>query len=560
MTWLEEAEKYTTSPVALVEVDFSVTDTRKYSVDFIRPTNSAKYKGNILNLPRIYQSIGDIKRSFEMSRIEIIFSDNDQEFRQLVQSQAIKNKGVRIKMAFPNRSLATEAYTVFTGWVYDYVIVDDFHFKLICENIFPNLDNEYPEKRVETTDYPNADESAIGWIIPIPYGTVSGLGLSGRGAFGHPSLSNSGFGGMLLVDNTLDAEISLVGLQTGAITVSRVYIDGELKTEGAGNDYTIGTQVIDGFTYTEIRWKADVNPTRFNKVGADVTFGARTPVEMIRHFLENFCEYDVVTFNAATYAVATNTESERGYLADGSLWESGRTLRYLLDSWRDEFELDIYMDKDGEIVFKYITAILGTVNSYSDVLDIHPGFDMEAKVDELLNSLKYGYNYNYSGTYFYSYAEYEDTDSQTKYGQTYFKFKGFEWIRIAAMARDIAARKILRFKDTITFYTLKLPLRSYAQDLADVIKVTHYQGAGSTGFTDKLCQIRASELYIDAFNNMVQLEDVTNFMGQGCILGDELILPAKWTNATTEQQDYCYLCDEVTEQFSDGKSGKRMFD
>ncbi|GAJ15609.1 unnamed protein product, partial [marine sediment metagenome] len=207
MAWLDEAVKYTSRPVALIEIDFSVTDTRKYSVDFIRPQNSTKYKGNILNLPRIYQSIGDIKRSFETSRIEIIFADNDREFRKIVQSQAIKNKEVRIKMSFPNRSLATESYLVFTGWIYDYELMDNFHFRMICENILPNLDNEYPEKRVEKTDYPHADESAIGWIIPVPYGTISGVGLSDTGAYGHPSLTLSGGGGLLLVDNRLNQEI-----------------------------------------------------------------------------------------------------------------------------------------------------------------------------------------------------------------------------------------------------------------------------------------------------------------------------------------------------------------
>ncbi len=702
MEWIDEAVKYTTRPVALVEVDFSVTDTRKYSVDYIRPQNSTKYKGNILNLPRIYQSIGDIKRSFETSRIEIIFADNDREFRTIVQSQAIKNKEVRIKMSFPCRSLATESYVIFTGWIYDYELVDNFRFRMICENILPSLDNEYPEKRVEETDFPNADESAIGWIIPNPYGTISNIGLSGAGAYGHPSLTVSGGGGMLLVDNRLDQEISLVGRQgsemltngeftadisgwgvlssailasvTGgksgkclritanggtnpgayqditvipghwyysecyvkagtedeysfeiynrddtsyiydsgtltaagdwstralklwqapegcttasvfirssaaggsgktffvdtvityeAIYVDKVYLDADLKTEGLGNDYTISYEVVSDHLHCLIEWEAGVNPTRFNRASADIVFGSRRPVEMIRHYLENFCDYDPDRFDATTYDIATEMEANRGYTAGGALWKSNKALQSILDDWRGEFELEIFVNKAGKIVFKYISAIIGTPSTYTDVLDIHPGFKMQAKVDELLNSLKYGYNYNYSGTYYGSYATYEDTVSQTKYGQTYLKFQGFSWIRTAQMARDIASRKILRFKDPITFYTLRLPLRSFVKDLAEVIKISHYLGAGASGFTDKLCQIKSMELDIDKFTNTVRLEDASNFMGRACILGDEFLLPPKWTDATPEQQDYLYLCDETLGEgeFSDGQPGKRMFD
>jgi len=56
------------------------------------------------------------------------------------------------------------------------------------------------------------------------------------------------------------------------------------------------------------------------------------------------------------------------------------------------------------------------------------------------------------------------------------------------------------------------------------------------------------------------LEDVSNFVGRSCILGDGSVLPVLWTAASDTQKNYCYLCDGGTDKFSDGAEGKRLFD
>ena len=118
MSWITESEKYANSPEALVEIQFDPTsegDLRKYACEYVRPTDASPYKGNIVGLPRIYQSVGDIRRSFEMSRIEVVFSDTDYEFRTLIDTQGIKNINVLIRVSFVNESLATQSLVLFTG-------------------------------------------------------------------------------------------------------------------------------------------------------------------------------------------------------------------------------------------------------------------------------------------------------------------------------------------------------------------------------------------------------------------------------------------------------------
>ena len=556
MPWETVAAKHTTTPVVFVSVGFA-SGTRYYSTDYVR-TSTRGYKGNVIGLPEIRASIGDIKRTYEKNLISIIFNDSDYEFRGLEETEnpGFRNRTVSVSVSFADDDYAT-SLVLYTGRIYDWRRLDNLQFQIDVEENSQNLSNEYPDKRVELTDYPNADPSAVGWVIPIPYGVITSDGTSGDGAYGHPSLSIDGYGGLPLVDNRLDQEVTLVGLQAAAITVDAVYLDGVALTDGV--DYNITTQTIDGKVHTEITWAAGINPTNYNRISADITFGTRRPVEAIKHYLIQFCGYVDGDFDATAYTTATAVETDRGYAFAGVLWKAEKLLT-ILDNWRDEFELEIYWGKDGKIIFKYLSAVFASPPAYNDTVSILAGFDSDPQVKELMNRLKYGYSFHYSRAYFYNYAIYENTDSQTKYGETFEVFQGFSWIRDATTALDIASRKIVRFKDPITFDELRLPLKSFTEDLAGMISVTHLEGTGAAGYVSKYFQIRTTNYNIDQYVNTVLLEDARNFFGNACILGDEDILPATWTLASGAERNYCYLCDETTGEFSDGEPGKRMFD
>lgn len=586
MAWQDYADKHVNTPVVCVSIAFN-SGTRYYSDEYIRHSSGGGkystfkygsgpkygsceglggYKGKILSFPEIKSSIGDIERTYERNKITIIFDDTDYEFRGLEQTESVslKNRTVVIKIAFKEDDYASPL-TVFTGYIYDWDRLDDLQFRIEVEERSLNMENRYPNKKVEKTDYANADDTAIGWTIPVPYGTIEHPdGAAGNGAFGHPSLSTEGHGtGLPFVDTTVDAEKHIVGLQTAAITVTRVFKNGVLQTEGGGNDYQITTSVVDGKTHTLISWEAANNPTADDLISCDVVFGSRTPVEAIRHFLENFCGYTYATdFNATSYTTALSKESDRSYTFDGTLWEV-KTLRTILDEWRDELELDIYWDKDGLLCFNYLTSALpASPNEYNDLNDILAGFESNPKVMEIINKMVYRYNFNFSKTYFHNNPTYEDTDSQTKYGAVYEKSGGqkFYWIRSATMALDLASRKIIRRKDPIVFDAFNFPLKTFSDDLTDILKITHFEGIGSSGYNDKYFQVRELLFDIDQFVNTALLEDASSFFGKSCILGDSSVLPAAWTGASGAQRDYCYLCDSGTGQFSDGEPGKRLFD
>jgi len=555
MAWQDQANKHVTTPVVLVSIAFN-SGTRYYSGDYVR-TSTRCYKGKLLTLPQITGSIGDIKRTYERNKISLVFDDSDYEFRGLEDTETVsfKNRVITIWISFVEDAYAT-SLTLFTGNIYDWKRLDDLQFQFDCEENSHNMENEYPWNRVELTDYASADASAVGWVIPVPYGTISANGASNDGAFGHPSLALET--GLLFVDTTQDAEKHLVGIQDAAITVDRVYKNGVLQT--AVTHYNITSAVIGALTHTYISWVAGVRPAKEDFISCDITFGSLRPVAAIKHFLKTFCGYVDGDFNSTAYTTATTTEGNRSYDFSGALWQS-KPLRQLIDEWCDAFELDIYWDKSGLLCFQYISGLVtSSAKKYDDVRHILGGFDSDPRVDQLMNKLKYGYNFHYSRTYFYNYATYENTESQTKYGASFVQFFGHYWTRTAAVAYDVASRKVIRFKDPITFDTLPMPLRTFSDNLGDFVRITHYAGRGAAGYSEKLFQIRRTQYDLDKFIDTMLLEDASNFAGNACQLGNSAVLPADWATATGAERDYCYLCNSATGQFSDGEPGKRLFD
>lgn len=546
--WDSVAARHVTSPVVLVDV-YWASGVRKYSIDYVR-TPCGQYKGNIISLPSISSSVGDIRRTFERANIQIVFSDTDYEFRTLEDelSPGMKNTLVHIRVAFTDDNYATDL-TIWKGQIYDWRRPDNLQFQIDIEQPSKNIENKYPDKVVQTSDYPRADSAAVGIVIPVPYGTISNFGDTNDGAF--PTL---------FVDTEVDAEKHLVGRQTAAITVDRVYI-GEVLKE-LTTDYTISTQAIDGKTHTEIHWEAGVNPTNGvdDKVTCDITFGSRAPVEGIRHFLENFCGYADADFRESSYDTARTKEDERGYGFDGALYTED-TLRTHEDKWREEFELDIYWNKSGEICFRYISAVVSAgASHYVDYLHVLTGFDDDPQTREIVNYLTYSYNYDYARLYYHNREVEEDTASQIKHGGEFRDAVTFRWIRSGTVAADIAGRKVVRFREPINFTTLMLPLLSFDEELTEALKLTHFEGYGATGYNETVMQIRKTALDLNRFINRILVEDTSDFMGIFCRLGDRTTLAATWTGASSADQEYFYLCGESSGEFSNGDAGKQLFD
>lgn len=57
---------------------------------------------------------------------------------------------------------------------------------------------------------------------------------------------------------------------------------------------------------------------------------------------------------------------------------------------------------------------------------------------------------------------------------------------------------------------------------------------------------------------MITAIDMRWLLTQFCILGDEDLLETNWADAGMEDRMYCYLADEITEEFVDNEPGKLL--
>lgn len=322
---------------------------------------------------------------------------------------------------------------------------------------------------------------------------------------------------------------------------------------------TISCTVVASTVHVTIDWKAGVNPTTDDIVSCDTLFGSRYVCEAWKHFLMKFCGHAEADFHAASYNVAHEIEINRDYTLDGPFIKEEELISHE-NQIRNEFELDIWREpKDGLIHFKYMSSLDQPVNHYRDYLDILKGYEPNRKVTKIINYLKYMYNYNFARNYFYNLPYREDVDSQSKHGATYRSKQGFYFVRKSSVASDLAARKLLRRKDPIVLDKFPLPLKAFYNSLADFIEITHFEGTGSEGYQKRPFQLRAVQDDLDSFTRVAVLEDISEFIGSAFIMGPA-DLPDYMTATEAQREKYGFLCDPVTEQYSNGDPAKRMRD
>lgn len=576
MSWATIAAQHVSTPVVLVSITFN-SGTRYYSTGYIR-TATRCYKGNIVDLPQIRTSIGDIKRTYERGAITIIFNDSDYEFRGLetTETVAFKNRTVTVALAFADDDYATST-TVYTGKVYSWRKLDGMRYEF---NVIENariLDDLAPDCVITKSDFPNAHVSCVGLLIPIWYGNINSQGVTNDGAYGHPALEDGT--GLPFIDTTQDAERHLVGTDYLAdpdpAAIARVYKNGVLQTAGA--DYNLSTYHdaanristsyggSSGYVYyATINWIAGNRPTETDRISCDIYLyaGSGTPVSYIRHFLVYFCGYPGAgIWNDVSYFAELAKQLARGWEYHGVVWEQ-KSVRSWFDEWRDDWGTDIYWDKDGNICFHSDHVYSATApNHYKDHVDILGTYDSRPTSDSnVMNWLRGGYNYHFSKNYFQAYTNEQDAYSQTKYGSKYREFKSYMFIRSKAMAEDVSARRVMRFAEPPVFETYRLPLKTFSDNLTDEIKITDFRGTGAAGYDGSRFIVRGQMFDLDNYTNEMIAEYVDPLAGNGFILGDGTILPAAWTGATLAQKHYGYLCDGTTDTFSDGMRGKKLSD
>lgn len=205
--------------------------------------------------------------------------------------------------------------------------------------------------------------------------------------------------------------------------------------------------------------------------------------------------------------------------------------------------------------------VLAAAVPFRQVTDIFgQSFKVTDRVADLENVIVYSWGRNYvEGTWRHDADEVSDAIAianaqQTKRSQTVEL-----WLAPnATQALDVASRRLTRTKEPPRVVEFTTGLQALNTELGDVIKVTHLEGIGLAGWTDRPIFVTRHELDPDKLTITLEGFDVDRLFVGAFILGDETLLAATWALADANDRQYGYLCDETTEEFSDGAAGKRL--
>ncbi|KKN15315.1 hypothetical protein LCGC14_0987140, partial [marine sediment metagenome] len=231
----------------------------------------------------------------------------------------------------------------------------------------------------------------------------------------------------------------------------------------------------------------------------------------------------------------------------------------------------------GQLFVSILTefANLSATRIYSDGSGGQGG-DMQAESFEVLdvqdrqfNRVVYRYQVRFAETRNRKSGEFERQSDQEEVIEDQTSIDKFEaiiespplvlrWIRDSAIGNDIARRYLSRTANPPRRVIWTANLSGMSTELGDIVRLTHPDGVGESGWTKN--PVRVMRHSIDMSTYEVEFEgwDVFRLFFQSLILGDETVLPAGFTAATPDEQLYGYLCDETTEQFSDGQPCKRL--
>lgn len=207
------------------------------------------------------------------------------------------------------------------------------------------------------------------------------------------------------------------------------------------------------------------------------------------------------------------------------------------------------------------SSTLAAAKRFRQATEIWNGtFSTPEKVNDFENLMVYNYQRDYqNGLWKQPLIELSDADSITNSLQTKRSAALDLWIpKTLNQALDVLGRRLIRTKEPPRYVIFKTGLQALATELGDIIKVTHVQGIGATGWVDRAVFVMRHELDPDRLSITIEGIDVERLFTGRFILGDEALIAATWAAATTADREYGYLCDETTGQFSDGTPGKRL--
>lgn len=521
-------------------------------IDTITP--NIFYDGRILELSALSRSVSDRGGLFVASDTSISLANHDLEFSKLLAEYFIKNQVVEIFYGWADQP---------EGWktAAAYLVVDDYErtgpvFRASLRDITTKYFKvKVPQYRCTLSEYPNIHPNHLNRQMPEVIGNAS-LTMAGNG----------GAVEAVCVDTITHKYLAARG---SLYSIPQVYADGALyPSAGYAVSYDDGGRTYITFTSDMADKKITFNAQGYSFVDWDSINGyVQNPAYVLLFFLgfivgvpEEFLDFDAFDILAATFAAAG--ESTTGYLVLQREQDSENILEEQLFTMGALSAFDrtgrFHVERKG-------LDVLGTdlfVFTQIDTLDF-PSFQYNLKT--AINRIRFRWNYC-PGQEVYAQGDEAQRDSSIADFEEEIEASqpiDFPWTSSAAWAAKRAEEELLKWGYGSPDIKFSVPI-AWIDDL-DVLTNFRLQdpfgvslvGAGEYG---RYCYVSGLTMDVSGMKLDLVAKDLNWFLRQYFILGDRTALPLSWTSASFEERIWGYLCNKISERFSDGEIGKKLVD
>jgi len=485
----------------------SPVGAKRYALrDIVSPTKY--YEGRIVAFGDLDREISIVPGEFRLSGFSLDVDNSDNEFSNFKSQVAFKNVEVTLlygDLAVGEADFTTVAKGVIDTWsmgdIWSFDILDESMDRLdqpisgvITKNLFPDLPDSTPLN-----------------LIPLVIGTVSSSGLFADGAL--PAY---------LIDPAVSqSKYQYVAARGTIKEVTTVYKYGVVVASG----FTVQQRTFGATTITTIEFDADQRDTsRPNErevtwdgqgITDDGTPSGNNITNPSMAYKEVFLQegYTAAELDTTGFDDARDILNIRNVTCGIAIVDKEETLRTVAEKCAESFNMTTITSLAGKI--SVTVPQPGATVPAAPLIDesqiVSNSFGMDPS-DELASSLEYEFSCHWVQNEFQDRLEQTDSAQQSKIGNDIRK-KAELWYVIHPTSASAVSNDKLFFTreervvmaisaDPVLFKTIKL---------GSDVRLTHFSGLGSSGFSAQLCRVISAGLTFDGFNILSQfrLVDLT---------------------------------------------------
>jgi len=356
-----------------------------------------------------------------------------------------------------------------------------------------------------------------------------------------------------------DGEYIIQSVSTDEIVIVATYI---AETFGGAEEVTHYIAYVDLDTdRSDYDISADVEGVETVGDGSGTLI--TNPITQMEHFLDSWLSLPASLKDSTGITASETIAAARSYSNGGQIL-NGKGAKKVLQEMALCSNSLIFHNSDGEIsveIFDIVDFITGGVDptGYTDQNEIfEKTFKLKPQLNNLANRVTVNYMWDEHLNEYKKQVIYDATPAQTAANKIYDKVLNFPFVNADAMAADVGQRYLKAYKYPPMQATFKTSLIGLNDDLANLIELSHFAGLDVDGYAKKLFKIEQIKPDLNKMSVTINAVEFGGALASAFILGDNTLIGGSWTDGDADQ-DYGYLCSNITDQFSNGDPGKRLY-